>query len=168
MSGKGVLVGEDTLESAGQAVHGIECGRRVGWAKAFEAIRRADSAERDVNVLRADNRILAGFAARTYGTLEQLVGVKRIDALFRGDNHDFKGYFPQGPLNQGRDAGRRLLGQQADELARLRTAIASHKAELTDLIHTGDHLKLGWLMKRFAIPSEDELMAWLARYESEH
>jgi hypothetical protein len=167
-----VTLDEDTIDGA---VRGIETGRRVGWAKAFDALRRADSAERDVNVLRADNRILASFAARCYGALE-VTAKKRVTELFRGDHHDLVGYFPQGPLNKGRDAMRTLLGKQQDELNALRRRIEElRQGSLPELQAESDRRWVAAkrevrrdLMEQFGIPDDDAFFGWLARYREEH
>lgn len=104
-----VMVSEKTIEAAGVAVNVMDASRRVGWGKAFDAMRRADSAERDVNVLRSDNKILAAFAARAYGALNEMLGDEGVNGLFRGDNHELKSYFADGPFFAGKDAARRVI-----------------------------------------------------------
>jgi hypothetical protein len=160
-----VTVDEDTIDMSTRA---LEAGRRAGWAHAFDALRRADSAEHDVNVLRADVKALCRFAARAYGCLEQTVGRNRMAELFRGDHHEMQGFFPQGALNEGRDAMRRLLGGRADELTRIRAEIAVVKGErhaLAERVFTAaKHAELERLMSEFGIPDEGELLGWLARY----
>lgn len=106
-----VSVDEETIEAVGHGIRGIETGRRVGWAKAFEALRRADSAERDVNMLRSDNKILAAFAARAYGALDEMLGEDALNTLFRGDNHELKSYFADGPFFAGKDAARTIIAK---------------------------------------------------------
>jgi hypothetical protein len=165
-----VTLDEETIDGA---VRGIESGRRVGWAKAFEALRRADSAERDVNVLRSDNRILASFAARCYGALE-VTADKRVTELFRGDNHELASYLPQGPLDQGRDAMRALLGKRRDELNTLRRRIGTLRGVLPELQAESDRRWVAAkrkvrseLMEQFGIPDDDEFFGWLAQYREQ-
>jgi hypothetical protein len=168
---------EETIDAAGIAVRGIDAGRRVGWARAFDAIRRADSAEHDVNMLRSDNRILCSFAARAYGALEVTCTRNRIDELFRGDNHELAGYFPQGPLNNGRDAMRRLINDRHDELTRIRAQIDEAKAERKDILagtyevrekafQAARRKDRQALMEEFEIPNQEELLWWLGRYRT--
>lgn len=171
-----IQVSEETVERLSDSVnagaHALDTGRRVGWAKAFEAMRRADSAERDVNMLRDDNRILSAFAARAYGALVETVGTERIAALFRGDHHEMKGYFPQGPLNAGRDSMRRLLGIKRDELNAIRAHIAAAKDERRELQPEVDRRWVAAkqavredLKQQFGIPSDGEFFRWLGQYQ---
>lgn len=167
-----ISIDEETVENFGHGIRGIETGRRVGWAKAFEALRRADSAERDVNILRADNKILAAFAARAYGALE-VTCKKRIHELFRGDSHELVTYFSEGPLNNGRDAMRRLLGKQQDELNALRQRIAVLKGERAELAEESEKRWVAArravredLMEQFGIPSDEEFFRWLSEYKA--
>lgn len=156
---------EEKDTASGFAMRGLETGRRVGWARAFDAERRADSAERDVNVLRSDVKILTAFAAQAYGALEATCG-KRTSELFRGVNHEVKTFFPQGQINKGCDAMRKMLGQRADELNRLRGEIADARLErhaISDKVFTAaKKFVLRELMDRFEFDSEDALYSWLA------
>lgn len=162
-----ILVSEETVESVGGAARGLEAGRRVGWARAFDAERRADSAEYDVNILRGDTKMLSAFAARAYGALAVTVG-KRIDELFRGDNHELKSWLPRGALHEGGDAMRRLLGKQADELARIRAEIAVVKGErhalAAKVFTAARRAELERLVEEFGFPGEEELLRWLGEY----
>lgn len=165
----GVMIDEDTIETAGNVANAIDAGRRVGWAKAFEALRRADSAERDVNVLRADVKILSSFAARIYGALEVTCGV-RINEVFRGDNHEFKSFFPQGPMNQGRDAMRKLLADRGDELNEIRAEIRSERAERQKVregrFRAAQEQVVQRLADSYGFRDKEEMMDWLAQHRN--
>jgi hypothetical protein len=155
----------DTVVRIGGAV---EAGRRVGWAKAFEALRRADSAEYDVNILRGDVKMLSNMCARIFGSLQVTVGRNRMNELMRGDHHELQGYLPQGPLNMGRDAMHKLLGDRRDELNEIRAQIENAKTERHWLgekaVKSIRAKQLVTLMEEYGIPNEDELRAWLDNY----
>jgi hypothetical protein len=171
MSERSVMVDEDTIEAAGYAAHGLEAGRRVGWAKAFEFMRRADTAERDVNVLRGDIKILSSFAAVAYGALE-VTCKNRITELFRGDNNELKTYLPQPPLNKGRDAMRGLIGRRADELNAVRRDIAEARAErasISDKVFERAKLKaMSLLADSFGFTGRETLLEFLSTSPTHH
>jgi len=177
---------EETIDAAGIAVRGLDAGRRVGWARAFDALRRADSAEHDVNVLRADVKTLSSFAARIYGALMEVVTQNQLNELFRGDNIDLEGFLPEGPLFKGKDAMRNLLAKEESRLAKSvrhhtemlanqQVKLATEKARLAELkadrmalsdkaFETARRMELERLMEQFGIPDEAELTRWLTRY----
>lgn len=164
---------EDTIDAAGMAYRGVESGRRVGWAKAFEFMRRADSAEHDVNVLRSDVKILSSFAARAYGALEVTVSRGRMDELFRGDNGELVGFFPEGPLNNGRDAMRRLLAKKLDEYSDVRRRVKEAQDESKPILQAASDKMFAaakravaeeW-MARYGIPDAETLDAWMSQFQ---
>lgn len=163
-----VTIEDDDTSSANYSARGAEASRRAGWARAFDAIQRADSAEHDVNVLRDDLRLLTNFSARLYGILEVIAGKHRINELFRGDNHALKSYLPKGALDEGGDAGRKLLGKKTDELTKLRQEIAAmqsdHHVLSQKAFQAAMHKSRQELLQEFNIPDEDALLAWLAQY----
>ena len=124
-----VMVDEDTIEAAAFGMRGIESGRRVGWAKAFDAMRRADSAERDINMIRSDIRILSNFAARAFGALTELLSDQAVTMLFRGDQHELKSYFPDGPYYKGKDDARRVYAAEEPRIREMERRIAELRSE---------------------------------------
>jgi hypothetical protein len=141
-----VSISEETIEelahSVNAATNGLETGRRVGWAKAFDAMRRADNAERDFNVMAADRDILANFGARAFGALTVMLD-QAVDELFRGDHHELRSFFPDGPFHAGQDAARRLAsrGLVAAAVVELRAEIVKQQAYLDLLRQETDELK---------------------------
>lgn len=156
---------EDREELPDTMFRGVESGRRVGWARAFEAERRADTAERDVNVVRSDMKIMTAFAAQAYGALEITCG-KRVAELFRGVNHEVKTFFPQGQINKGRDGMRKLLGQRTDELNGLRVKIRDARAENYTFEpkrwDAAQRKVIDELVARFEFESPEQMYEWLA------
>jgi hypothetical protein len=164
-------VSADTDDAPRMPYGMLDAGRRVGWARAFDAERRADAAEYDVNILRGDVRMIVSFAARAYGALE-ITCAKRINELFRGDNHELKSWLPSGPLHQGQDAMRKLLGKQTDELNRLRAKIAELKSgehsQLRDMVFRAGRLhERQWLVTTYGFTCDDDLLEWLRRSTQE-
>jgi hypothetical protein len=122
---------EELAHSVNIATNSLEIGRRVGWAKAFDAMRRADTAERDFNVMTADRDILANFGARALGALTVILD-RAVNELFRGDHHELKSFFPDGPFRSGQDAARSLMnrGLVAAAVIKLRAEILEQQARL--------------------------------------
>jgi uncharacterized protein YycO len=167
---------EELAQSVAQGANALETSRRVGWAKAFDNARRADSAERDLNVSREDNRILTKFAARAYGALLVSLGNGRIVQLFpSGDIAAVVSWLPDSQLNAGIKAMAKLLGAQRDELNQIREQIdlAKRQRELADIAKTDQRWKQVErvvrrdIMAQFNIPTDEEFFGWLTKYNSD-
>lgn len=116
----------DQINALSKAVLSIDGSRRVGWAKAFAAIRQLDSASQDLNIARIDRLLfreklsyLWGFtdvvlnnSGRTGGVLSKLL---REDMGVEDHRYSDNAVLDRGYVIQGRKTARALLGKIADD-----------------------------------------------------
>lgn len=100
-------------DTTGALIKSIDCldaSRRVGWAKMFDAKRRADMAEQDLNIVREDAELLCRFGAFTYGVLYEI----GAESLVREDERALKSFFADGPFRAGGTAAQAWVKQRTE------------------------------------------------------
>ena len=157
-----------TEEALTKSVIALDASRRVGWAKSFEAEKKQDKAERELNIALSDLAMVGKFAAVMFGFLCE--AVPNAASLVAQDSTAMCSVLPDKMLKRGKSLGQTwlqnneplsgaelLYWQQREKIRRMRTSQRSYQ--------NGKENQVKAFLKEFGFPDEDALMAYLALYK---
>jgi hypothetical protein len=158
---------EQALSALAQTVNGLEAGRRVGWARAYEAADGKESAERDLNVARGNLALIEKFTALMYGAV--LAATPGLAHLLTKEQPGIAAMLPQRYVNKGRALGTDFLEvdpelrqreQDRAEAAQRKASAAKQVGKQSDRLWRNAKQSA---LNKFA---QDEMREWLSLHRT--